>query len=294
MIKKIFLSLGLLLLLGTAQSQDLSDLFKDQPKKKDFVGYTFKSTRIVNFHTIETQGKRTLDFRISHRFGFLSSGPNNFWGLDGSADIRLGLEYSITDRLQVGIGRTSSHKVVDGFVKYRILRQTTDNSMPVSVTGLAISDLITEKVNTDANGFNKYHYFTDRFCYVYQLMIARKFNEKLSLQVSPTLVHYNIVDTLGDKNDIYGLVVMGRYKLSKRFALTVEYCFRLNKYVQSFSSYNGCFAFGFDLETGGHVFQIHFTNSLGIDEAHSIPFTTGNPLKGDLRLGFNISRAFWL
>lgn len=295
--KKFFLLFTFHFLLFTfSKAQDLSSMFTDEKPKPDFTIATFKSTRVVNFHTIETNGKRTLDFRISHRFGNLSSGAGNFWGLDGPADIRLALEYSLSNRLQLGIGRTSSHKVVDGFTKFRLVRQTTNNKIPVSITLLAATDLITEN-DPNANvagGFDRYQFFTDRFCYVFQFMLARKISDKLSLQVSPTIVHLNIVDKLADKNDIYGLVVLGRYKLTKRFAITSEYCFRLNQYSTEQSTYNSSFSIGFDLETGGHVFQIHLTNSLGIDEPHSIPFTIGNPLHGDMKIGFNISRAFWL
>lgn len=278
-----------------AQDDLLKMLEQDVKPEKQYVAATFKSTRLINLHTVETVGKRTLDFRISHRFGEVNNGLYHFYGLDGGASIRIGLEYSYDGRLMFGIGRTSVQKMYDGFVKYRLLRQTTDGAMPVSVTWLSIMNLTTLKdPGKSATVPDKYEMLSSRFSYVHQAIIARKFNENFSAQISPTLIHYNLVDLQSDLNDIYAIGFAGRYKITRSFAITGEYGYRVNKYSARFNQYHNTAGIGFDLETGGHVFQVHFTNSLGVNEAHLIPYTDTRWLNGGVRLGFNISRVFTL
>ena len=133
--KKLFLVLNLTYLFFSSQAQDLlSSLDSLSGEEKEYLTAAFKTTRLVDQHTLETVGPRTLDFRISHRFGPINSGAYKAWGIDGPANIRLSLEYSYDGRFMFGLGRSSYDKVVDGFLKYRLLRQTTDNSMPISVT----------------------------------------------------------------------------------------------------------------------------------------------------------------
>ncbi len=260
---------------------------------KEPVQATFKATRLINLHTIEVAGKRTLDFRIAHRFGTFNSGSYNFWGLDGGASIRMGLEYSYDGRLQVGIGRTSVDKQFDGFLKYRLLRQRSNSSIPVSVTWLSGMFYTTLRGSaTRVGGINKYEYMSSRLSYVHQLMIARKFNERLSVQVSPTMVHYNMVEDFFDENDVYAIGTLTRYKFTKRAAITFEYAARLNEYSRT--KYYDSMGIGLDVETGGHVFQIHLTNSLGLTENQFIPHTTDSWQNKGMRLGFNISRVFTL
>lgn len=279
-----------------AQEDLLNSLENEQPQEKQLVFASFKGTRLINLHTIETLGKGSLDFRISHRFSDFSTGASNFWGLDGPATIRLGLDYSITDRFTVGLGRSSYGKLVDGFLKYRILRQTTDNSMPFSLTGLITMNIFTDKDHTEViTGIDKYEKFSSRIAYMYQLMIARKFNEKLTLQLSPTFIHYNMVMKIDDKNDMFALGILGRYKLTRSISLTGEYIFRLNKYTPNQSDiYHNSGSVGMDLETGGHVFQLFVTNSFAINEVQLVPYTTSRWSKGEIRLGFNVSRVFGL
>jgi hypothetical protein len=286
------------LLLGSvftkAKAQDLMSMLEaDEPKKKEFEYATFKGTRNINFHTLETPGVRTLEYRISHRFGTINSGMENFYGLDGGASIRMGLEYSHNGRLTFGIGRSNIQKTVDGYAKFRLIRQTTDNSMPISVTVLSNMFLTTAKdPNASVTGQDKYAYFVNRFSYAHQVMIGRKFNEWFSFQIAPTVVHFNIVDKATDKNDIYATTFVTRIKVTKRVALTAEYCWRMNEY--SSNKYYNSMGFGIDIETGGHVFQMHFTNSLGMIENQFIPYTSTSWADGGVRLGFNISRVFSL
>ncbi|WP_222940504.1 DUF5777 family beta-barrel protein [Hymenobacter sp. BT491] len=252
----------------------------------DYTQATFKGTRVINGHSVETPGQGTLLFLISHRFGTLNSGAYNFFGLD-EATIRLGLEYGLTDKLTVGVGRSSLEKTFDGFGKYRLLRQSTGlHTMPVSVTVFASAALNSLK-------FTGPEHPTDtRFTYTYQALIARKFSTNLSLQLMPTLVHRNLVDTRAEQNDVYALGFAGRQKLTKRVALTMEYYYLLPGHTAD--EFRNSLSAGFDIETGGHVFQLHFTNSRGMIEKFFIPQTTGKWQKGDIYFGFNISRAFTL
>ncbi len=249
----------------------------------DYATATFKSTRIVNGHSIETIGKNNLDFRISHRFGYLNSGGNNLFGLD-QATMRIGLDYGVTNRLMVGLGRSNTDKEFDGFVKYKLLRQSTGKTaMPISLTYLGAMSHYTLKTTEDIS-------FTNRSAYVNQILIARKFSDAVSLQLSPTWVHINMVDKSTEDNNLYSLGMGGRVKISKRVALTADYFYQFNKLTGRKNS----FSLGVDIETGGHVFQLHFTNSLGMNEKAFITNTTGNWGDGDIHFGFNITRLFSL
>jgi len=269
--------------------EDLLKMVDEKPKKQ-FTSAAFKSTRLVNFHTTEVLGKRSLDFRIQHRFGDFNTGAYNAWGIDGGANIRLGLEYSHDGRFMFGIGRTSAKKVVDGFIKYKLIRQTEDNRNPVTVTLFSGMYRTFEKVQID--GYDKYQLGYDRLSYCNQIMISRKFSTRFSVQLTAAMVHFNLVDKITDGNNCYIAGVVARYKFAKRQAVTVEYGHRLNKY--SNDSYYDSFGIGYDLETGGHVFQLHFTNSFGLTENQYFMYTTSAWSKWGIRLGFNISRVFSL
>ena len=295
-----FIKLTVLLSLLSAginlQAQDMLgelDSIGTETKTKEFVSATFKTTRLVNMHTIECVGPHTLDFRISHRFGTLNGGSYNAWGIDGPANIRLSLEYSFDGRLMFGIGRSSHEKMVDGFLKYRLLRQTTDNKMPVSVTLFAsIFYNALKDVNAISNGYDKFDPVTNRFSFAYQIMVAKKITPSLSVQLAPWMVHYNLVEKITDRNDAYGIAGMIRLKFSKRSAITIEYAYRLPNYSKE--KYYDSVGIGYELETGGHVFQIHFVNSFGIVENQFLPHTNTQWNDAGIRLGFNISRVFTL
>lgn len=277
-------------LLVAQSADDLLNMVSEKPKK-EFVSATFKTTRLINFHTVEVLGRRSLDFRISHRFGDFNSGPYNAWGVDGGANIRLALEYCHDARFMFGIGRTSGHKIVDGFLKYRLLRQTTKGGgMPISLTLFTSIYHTFERATID--GTNKYQRVSDRLSYCNQIMIGRKFNSRFSLQLTGAMVHFNTVFELNDKNDCFILGAVSRFKFAKRQAVTLEYGRRLNKY--SNNTYYDSFGIGYDLETGGHVFQIHLTNSFGLTEDQYFMYTNTSWNNWGVRLGFNISRVFSL
>ncbi len=279
-------------LISWAQDDLLKLIGEEAPKEKEYTIATFKGTRLINFHTVETGGKRSLDFRIAHHFGDLNTGAYNFFGLDGGASIRLGLEYTYDGRFQFGIGRSSYEKTYDSFLKYRLLRQTTDNKMPISITLLSCAFYNTTKdPNIASNGYDRFEHKSSRLSFAHQIIVARKFNEHLSLQISPSLVHFNLVDASKDKNDTYALAFAGRYKITKRMAITAEYGLRLNKFTTTEKYYDSC-GLGLDIETGGHVFQIYVTNSFGLIENQFLPRTSSSIKDLAIKLGFNISRMF--
>ena len=290
--KRLTLILFLALIsLGIFAQDDLMNLVNQStPKEINYTTATFKSTRIMNGHSIERMPHGQLDVRISHRFGTLNSGGYNFFGLDQS-NIHLGLEYGITNWLMVGVGRSEFEKTFDGFAKFSILRQSTGaKNMPVSVSVLTSVALKTLKF-TDQTRTN---YFTSRLAYVGQILVARKINEAFSVQLTPSYVHRNLVATELDPNDIFALGAGARVKLTKRVSLNGEYYYIANpKTYLSQQVYNPL-SVGFDIETGGHVFQLFFTNSLGMTEKQFIGGTTGQWKKGDIHFGFNISRVFTL
>jgi len=270
-------------------SGDMMDMMDEGPKEKEYVRGTFKATHTINLHTTETLGKYSLDFRILHRFDDFTTGAYNFWGLDGPANIQLRFDYSINNRLTAGVGRTSFGKLFDGYLKYKLIRQEVKGGMPITVTLLGSINLTTLKSGSVPD---KYEVYADRLGYCSQVLIARKFNSRLSLQVSPTYIHINLVETADDMNDIFAVGLSGRFKFSKRMAVTLEYIPTLNEYSADKSLYHNSLSVGIDIETGGHVFQLFLTNSSGINEVQYIPYTTGDWAKGEIRLGFNVSRVF--
>ena len=279
----------LLLTLITAKLYGQDDLLKELDSlSEDRVEYTiatFKGSRLINGHSVEMRNKKVLEFLISHRFGRLNSGAYQLFGLDES-NIRLALEYGLTDRLNIGIGRSSFKKIFDGFLKYKFLRQSSGaENIPFSIVGFANTI-----INTIRPLEGETIDFTERLQYTSQLLIARKFSDKLSFQLMPTIVHKNIVEKIADDNTIYVLGAGGRYKFTNSVALNLEYYYQFNP-LMSPETYNSI-AIGFDIETGGHVFQLHLTNARSMIEQGFITENTGDFFDGDIHFGFNISRVF--
>ncbi|WP_240935449.1 DUF5777 family beta-barrel protein [Hymenobacter sp. HDW8] len=271
-----------------AQGDLLGQLEEQAPTAQTpgYVDATFKSTRLINGHTVQTPGQGTMIFLISHRFGTLNSGAYNFFGLD-QATTRLGLEYGITDLLTVGIGRSSLEKAFDGFIKYKAIRQRTGaGGSPVSVTMFGSTAVNTLRYSGDA--FDRT--FTRRSTYTAQALVARKFSPSLSLQFMPTMVHNNLVATEQDPNDVYALGFAGRQKLTKRTSLNAEYYYLLPDSKPT--GVRNALALGVDLETGGHVFQLHVTNAQGLIEKSFVQQTRGNFFDGDIYFGFIVNRNF--
>jgi Membrane bound beta barrel domain (DUF5777) len=285
------LSTSILLILfvdATAQDDLLKELEASEPVKPVYTEATFKGTRAVNGHSIETKRKGELEFLISHRFGRLNSGAYEFWGLD-QAFIRLGFEYGINDRLGVGVGRNSFNKIYDSYIKYKVLRQQSGvKNIPVTITAFGSLAIQSAPRSSDDPTI----VFNDRLAYTAQLHIGRKFSPKLSLQLSPTIIHTNRVDQQMMRNDQYALGVAGRYKLTRSLSLNSEYYYRVDAIEQT--PYFNSLAFGLDIETGGHIFQLIVSNTQGMVERTIINETTGDFFEGDIHFGFNITRTFQL
>ena len=267
-----------------AQDDLMKELEASQQPEITYIGQTFKGTRIINGQSVETKPKGALEFIFSHRFGRVNSGSYTLWGLD-DAFVRLGFEYGLTDRLGIGIGRSSTDKSFDSFLRYKVARQSTGaRNFPVTITAMGNANV---KTSPNDNPLLK---LDDRLSYVGQIMIARKFSTKFSAQVNPIFVHRNTVDKSKENNDDIAIGGGARYKITRSLALSGEYYYRLNP--KDNTPYYNSIGVGLDIETGGHVFQLLFTNSQGMMERAVVAETDGNFSKGDIHFGFNISRTF--
>lgn len=271
------------------QEDLLKELEGSQPQEEVYVLQTFKGTRLINGHSVETKAGGELEFIFAHRFGAVNGGIYDFFGLD-DAYVRLGLDYGVTDNLSASVGRNSVDKTLDGYLKYKLLRQSAGpSSFPLTVTALGgIAYKASPKKDQVPDGFKS----VDRLAYVGQILIARKLSPRLSLQLMPTFLHKNAVDQRLEDNDQLSLGAGGRFKFTKSVALTTEYYHRLN--VPDTNPYYNTFGFGVDIETGGHVFQLVFTNTRGLTERAFISETEGDFSEGDIHFGFNVTRTFQL
>jgi hypothetical protein len=284
-IQKILIIFSLTFIFSKANSQNV-DLFAEKynSQSSDIITATFKSTRVVNGQSIENVGAGIMDFRISHRFGAISQGSYNLFGLD-QATMRIGLDYGITNRLMIGLGRSTYEKQYDGFLKYKIIQQQNgERHIPFGISYVASS--IYKTLKDPSTTYVPYS--SDRFSFAHQLLIASKINDFVSVQLSPTLVHYNLVENNKIPNDFKSIGISSRIRLSKRVNVTSEYFYRIDK----LDGYYNPLSLGIDIETGGHVFQLHVSNSNGMTERTFINETTGSWAKGDLCFGFNLTRAF--
>ncbi len=288
----------LLLILGTtrlltAQNDDMLSQLPDAPAT-DYTTSTFKSNRLINGHSIENTAAGVLEFKISHRFTPLRQGVYDMFGLD-NATVRIGFDYGLTPRLMIGVGRGGREKIFDGFAKFKILRQSTgERNMPIGLSYLVDGQIKSLKFS-DTERDNK---FSSRIYYTHQLLLARKFNDNLSLQLMPTLVHRNLVPTTGDKNDVFAIGLGGRIKISKRQAINAEYYYVPEGQING--AYANSLSVGWEIETGGHVFSLHFTNSEDMTYKGFITETQEDwffkndedRLLSGIRFGFNVSRVF--
>lgn len=271
-----------------AQEMDLLALLGEEEPRTDYTFATFKTTRIINGHSVENVGHGVLDFKISHRFGTLNRGPYDFFGLD-AATIRLGFDYGLTENIMIGIGRSSYEKALDGFVKYRFLRQSTGaKNMPVTVSFSAATavNMLRWQVPDREN------YISSRFFYTFQGIVARKVSDNFSIQLMPTVVHRNLVKTRAEANDVFALGIAARQKITSRTSVNLEYYYVFPG--QLADGFRNALSIGFDIETGGHVFQLHFTNATTMVEKSFIAENTSDWPSGGIHFGFNISRVFTL
>ena len=243
---------------------------------------TFKATRIVNAQSIEMPRKNTLEFMILHRFGSMSNGLYDFFGMD-EAVIRFDLKYGIGEKFAFGIGRSSLKKTYDLFSKVRLLRQKY-GERPVPITLVLFTKIEIETVIKDMDS-------SDRYTFDIQTLIARKFNQNLSLQVMPTLIHKNFVFNQDESNDLFSIGIGGRFKISKRTSINFDTFFPIGSRPQS---YTRGWGIGYDIDTGGHIFQLMITNAQGSYESKYIEQATGDFKNFNLYIGFNITRVFTL
>lgn len=272
------------------EDDDLLSLIDEQEETVNFTAASFKTNRIVNSHSLENTANGVLDFKISHRFGFVNTGLYEMFGLD-NAQVRIGLDYGVNDHIQIGIGRSGFQKTYDGYLKAKLLRQSSGaRNMPVTLTYLGAASFNSLRENIiapDLEGFELYH----RISYVHQFIVGRKFNDRLTLQLMPTLLHRNLTAAPEFENTVFAVGGGGRFKVTKRMAVTGEYYYVLPDQINT-DLYTNSASLGVDIETGGHVFQLHITNSTAMFENGFITQTVGNPFDGDLHFGFNISRVF--
>jgi hypothetical protein len=267
--------------------EDLLNLLNDTvPEKKQDVTATFKTTRLVSGQSLELHHGGVLNFVIQHRFGRVNGGGYEFFGLD-QATIRLGLDMGISNRINVGIGRNSVNKVYDGFVKYKILKQKI-KGFPITLTGYSSMGIKTLKWADP----ERENYFSSRLYYTHQLLVGSRVSPSFSFQLTPTLVHRNLVDSTNINNDVFLIGIGARQKLSKRISINAEYFYIFPDQVAS--QFTNPLSIGFDIETGGHVFQLHFTNVQQMTDHGFLTETDGHWDNGDIHIGFNISRVFTL
>jgi len=286
----VFCIVPLLFLHPKCGAQDLDSLLNSlgDPDSPSYVYGTFKGTTVINGQSVELPQSGDLNFRISHRFGAVNLGIYELFGID-QATTRFGFEYGINEMLALTFGRSSFEKTYDGGVKLRLLRQQTGpRNIPFTLTVYSAANIETLKWQYPERD----NLFSSRLSYATQLLIARKFGPDLSLQFSPSYVHINLVPGPEDQNNIFAAGFGGRYKLTKKVSVNAEYFYLLPG--QAAEDFVNSLSVGFDIETGGHVFQLHFTNSQSMVARGFIAETTGHWLDGDIYFGFNISRVFRL
>ena len=254
----------------------------------NYTKYSFKTNRIINLHSLENTAAGVMDFKISHRFATIDEGIYNLFGID-QATIRIGFDFGLTDQLSVGVNRNSVRKAYDGFVKYKFLRQSTGKrNMPISVAIILGTAVETQKPDDPT----RENYFSSRLFYTSQLLIGSKLNDYITLELAPSYVHRNLVKTTDEKNDVFALGIGGRVRLMRRMTFNAEYVYVLPN--QLAPNFKNSLSVGLDIETGGHVFQLHFTNSTSMSEYGFITQTENNWGKNAVRFGFNVSRVFTL
>lgn len=296
---------------GVFAQDDMLSLLDSAGGKKvhEKVIATFKGSKIINAQTTETVKAKTMDFCVAHRFGNIGSpsggGVHTLYGFDNSADIRISFDFGITDNLTLGVGRSKQGELLDGSVKYRILTQTSDNHVPLSMAFYGCMSYNPQTASQFYSGMAPTKNFKQndihRFAYTSQLILARKFGSRFSMEILPTYQHRNFVlaninpdNGYEETNDLMAIGGGFRLKLTKRVSIIADYYHIFSKYRMnnSINPFYAPLALGVEIETGGHVFHLNFTNAAGIIENNYIPNTTDNWLKGGYKFGFNISRVF--
>ncbi len=297
--KKIFLFLIALFTAIPVFSQDDLSAILDSVSPREKISATFKSTRVINVQSNETVHRRTLDFRIGHRFGAVGEGSggsiHNLYGLDNSSDIRIAFEYGITDEITVGFSRCKHNENYEALAKYRLIQQTNDDHIPLAITlfgniiysGKENPNLSYDNPGTATENLRK-------MSYTFQAILARKFSSKFSFELLPTMVHRNFVENTDDDNNLFAIGAAGRMKITRSTAFIADYIYNFSslRKINNDNGYYNALGIGMEFETGGHVFSIMFTNAEYIPEHEFIAETKSSWAKGGFRFSFNISRNF--
>ena len=282
--KKSLSFLFLLFSVMLFSQEDLLSEIDTDDQAPVYASAVFKGLKVINFESTKLVAKGGFNFIVSHRFGTVKNGFENLFGLD-EAVTHLNFVYGISDHFNVSASRSSNQKIYEVATKFRLARQE-EGKMPFTLVGYT-SVLANTALDTD--NLPKLD-FKHRLSYVAQLLISRKITNELSLIVSPTFFHDNYVIDDTQKNSQYGLGLGGRYKLGKRWSVNMEYGMHLNRSATSL--YNNPFSIGVDLETGGHIFQLHFTNSQSMNTNGVFGTSTGDWGDSDVYFGFNLARSF--
>lgn len=274
---------------------------------QEYTHTTFKDRRVINSQSVETLAKRRLDVRISHRFGDIAGDKGGFqtlFGLENASDILIGVEYGLTDNVNIGLFRTKGagsmpngvaglRQLLNGTLKWRLLRQREDGGSPLTLTFAATTTFSTAKrAENNESALNSFpRPFFHRMAYHAQLLVARKFSDRFSLQLSPGYTYRNLAPN-GDVNGIPSLGLATRLQLSRVFGLIADATVPFQERRLRTDGFHIPLGFGLEIDTGGHVFQVNFTNATAIMETDYIPYSTADWLDGQFRLGFTISRLF--
>ena len=290
---KKFLPALLILISFSAIAQDdlLKELESQAPPKKEPVIATFKGFKIINIETNETTPKGNLDFRVGHLFGNIfpesGGGIHTFYGLDQSVDIRIAFHYGVTSKLTLGMSHIKRNETFEGIVKYKLIEQKTNGGSPVSVA--LFGEAMTTIKDAEAHPEQDLDNFAHRISYCTQVILARKFGSRFSLVVTPSWVHKNIV-AHDESNDVFSVGAGFRLKITRSSAIVADYFYNFSP--MNNPGFYHPFGLGWEIETGGHVFTVMFTNAGGLAEADFITNTQDNWEKGGVKLSFSISRMF--
>ena len=281
-----FFTILIILTSFTVNSQDdlLEDLESNLSMEAPYTDSVFKGLKIINIESTKLAEKGALYFIVAHRFGSIENGFEDFFGLD-IAVTKLQLVYGVNEWMNVGLARSSYQRTYGLHTKMRFLRQQQEGiPFTLGFYGITTVNTLLDKAFLPNLEFNQ------RLTHTAQLMISRKWNEKLSLQLSPTYMHENLTTINTQDNGQFILAMGGRYKLSNRVSFNLDYGLHTNRSDEA--TYRNTFSVGVEMETGGHVFQFQLTNSMGLNEAQFISNTTNQWNNAGIRLGFNLSRVF--
>lgn len=255
---------------------------KDSTKVKEKLARpAFESAFLIDNPTNVLFHKNTLEVEMAHRFGLIS-GENDLVGFWGASNIRIGVAYSVHDRIAIGFGTTKDYRLQDFNLKGAILQQTRTNRIPLSISYYG-------NWTIDARQKENFPDLSDRWSFFNQLIFARRFNSKLSLQIAPSLSHFNTVENVL-RNDMIAISFGGRYKISDGTSIVVDYSQPLTKFYQK-NPHPGI-SLGFEFGTSAHTFQIFATNYHGIVPQYNYVYNTNDFFQGDILIGFNITRNY--